>query len=431
MVREKKEEILEKAGEAKDEILEKAGEAKDEILGKAGEAREDIREKVEDINFNTSCIERDAFMLHGPLADQGYDWWWHSFTGVHEKTGEEKAFFIEFFTVNPSLGGAEPIYGQLPENREKGVKPSYMMVKCGAWGEDHAQLHRFFGWDDVVVKEDVPYHISAGECFCSETRTLGQVCVSEEEAAEHPEWMSDAGRMIWDLQIDKNLTFNVGYGASKAMRDTDAFEMFWHVEGMRTAYTGKVNYNGETYLVSPENCYGYADKNWGHDFTSPWLWIASSNLKSKISGEKLQDSAFVIGGGRPKVGNLALDHKLLGAFWYEGEAYEFNFSKVWTLPRTKFACKENKNKVVWRVEMETPIALMQLSLTCQKKDMLLVNYEAPDGAKKHNHLWNGGNGVGEVKLFRKKISLKNKWEWELIDDIEIRNAGCEYGEYDK
>ena len=29
------------------------------------------------------------------------------------------------------------------------------------------------------------------------------------------------------------------------------------------------------------------------------------------------------------------------------------------------------------------------------------------------------------------MSLKNKWEWELVDDMEIANIGCEYGEYSK
>jgi tocopherol cyclase len=67
-----------------------------------------------------SDIARDAFMLKGKLARQGYDWWWHSFTGRDEETGEEKGFFIEFFLLNPALGGAEPIFGQLPANKEKG-----------------------------------------------------------------------------------------------------------------------------------------------------------------------------------------------------------------------------------------------------------------------------------------------------------------------
>ena len=64
---------------------------------------------------------------------------------------------------------------------------------------------------------------------------------------------------------------------------------------------------------------------------------------------------------------------------------------------------------------------MITDITCEKKDMLLVNYEAPDGQKRHNRLWNGGNGRGTVQL----LDLKGN----LIDRIHAENVGCEYGEY--
>ena len=54
--------------------------------------------------------------------------------------------------------------------------------------------------------------------------------------------------------------------------------------------------------------------------------------------------------------------------------------------------------------------------------MLLINYEAPNGKKLHNRLWNGGSGEGRVKLYKGK---------KLIDEVICRNVGCEYGEYDK
>ena len=58
--------------------------------------------------------------------------------------------------------------------------------------------------------------------------------------------------------------------------------------------------------------------------------------------------------------------------------------------------------------------------------MLLVNYEAPDGSKRHNRLWNGGNGWGTVKLYEKKDGGP-----ELVDEVEATHIGCEYGEYDQ
>ena len=87
---------------------------------------------------------------------------------------------------------------------------------------------------------------------------------------------------------------------------------------------------------------------------------------------------------------------------------------------------------------ETPLAKLEAEITCLKKDMLLINYEAPNGKKLHNHLWNGGNGVGNIKLYKKILKTngkdngkKAKFKWELVDDMEAYNIGCEFGQYDK
>ncbi len=363
---------------------------------------------------------RNQFMLTGPLAKRGYDWWWHSFTGYHEKTGEAKPFFIEFFTCNPALGGDKPVFGQ----GEVPKKPSYLMVKCGAWGEQPTQLHRFFGWNQVKMTNGTPFSVEAQSCFLDEKHTKGEVSVSPQDAEAHPEWMCDSGRMRWNLKIKKKIAFHVGYGANAFFRKLNAFEMFWHAEGMKTLYSGWVEWNGEKYLVRPQDCYGYADKNWGGDFTSPWVWLSSNHLTSMRTGKKLKNSVFDIGGGRPKAFHIALNRKLLSDFWYEGKSYEFNFSKFWTFTRTKFDCRESDTQLIWHVEQETLTAKMVTDITCEKKDMLLVNYEAPDGSRRHKRLWNGGNGKGIVKLYRKKCG-----KLKLIDVIKVENTGCEYGEY--
>lgn len=365
--------------------------------------------------FNRHDPSRDACQLFAAQARCGYDWWWHSFTARHSTTGEEKAFFIEYFLCNPALGGSEPSFGQL------GDKPSYLMVKAGAWGKDASQLHRFFSWDKVDVSMSVPYSVRADDCYADEKNLRGSVSVSPEDANAHPEWMCQSGCMSWELNIDKKVAFNVGYGAGPLFRRLQLFAMFWHAEGMKSEYSGYVLWNGEKYIVEPETCYGYADKNWGKDFTSPWVWLSSNNLRSRISGKKLENSVFDIGGGCPKVGPIALKRKLLSAVWHEGKAYEFNFSKFWTFTRTRFSCRETDTHIFWNVEQKTWRNRLVAEISCLKEDMLLINYEAPDGKKRHTRLWNGGNGVGTVRIYR---------DGKLIDDIAAENVGCEYGEYD-
>ncbi len=369
---------------------------------------------------NIHDLNRNQYMLKGKLRNQGYDWWWHSFTAYHSDTGKAQPFFIEFFTCNPALGGKKPIFGQIGN----GQQPSYLMVKCGAWGENAAQLHRFIGWNDVKIKNKPPFAIKAEDCFINENHMRGSVSVTDSE--NHPEWMCSNGSMSWDLKINKEVAFHVGYGTSALLRKLNAFEMYWHAEGMKTAYSGTVTYNGETYIVRPEDCYGYADKNWGSDFTSPWVWLSSNNLTSMITGQKLKNSVFDIGGGRPRVFGISLDRILLSDFWYEGQSFEFNFSKFWTLPHTRFHCQETDSEIIWHVEQWTRKAKMVTDITCDKKDMLLINYEAPNGKKLHNRLWNGGNGKGTVKLYIRRGS-----KFKLIDKIFAENVGCEYGQYDK
>ena len=374
--------------------------------------------------FNHHDITRNAFMLHGPLRHRGYDWWWHSFTAQDALTGEDKPFFIEFFICNPALAGPEPVLGQLPANRANGTLPSYLMVKAGCWGEDHCQLHRFFSLRDVRLHGEAPYEVEAGDCLASETILRGSISITPADALAHPEWMCDAGSLSWDLTVEKQIAFNVGYGASKPLRDAEAFAMYWHAEGMKSAYSGSIVYNGRHYLVTPERSFGYADKNWGRDFTSPWVWLSSCCLKSKRSGKQLENSVFDIGGGRPKVYFLPLDRRLLGAFYYEGTEYDFNFSHVWLNVKTDFSFEEREETVHWHVRQETRFAAMETDVQCAKREMLLVNYEAPDGVKRHNRLWNGGNGRGTVRLFDRLGG-----DLRLVDEIEASHIGCEYGEY--
>lgn len=152
--------------------------------------------------------------------------------------------------------------------------------------------------------------------------------------------------------------------------------------------------------------------------------MSSNNLTSTVKGKKLTNSLFNIGGGRPKIGHPALERKLLAAFYYEGKEYEFNFSKFWTLTHTQFSCRETEAQIIWHVEQKTPLHRMVTDITCDKKDMLLINYEATDGAKRHHRLWNGVNSIGTVQLYECHVDGDR-----LIDTVRAENIGCEYGEY--
>lgn len=375
--------------------------------------------------FNKKDPKRQQCMLTGSFRKKGYDWWWHSFTAINKETKEEKVFFAEFFLINPALGKDEPVLGQLKENKEKGIRPSYMMVKCGTWGNDARQLHRFYGINKVKVSMGVPFSVEAKDCYLDNNNLRLKVDVKEEDVKKHPEWMCQSGSITMDLKAEKVITYNVGYGASGIFRALKAYEMYWHAEGIKTLYSGTVTLDGVEYEVLKDKSYGYQDKNWGSNFTTPWVWLSSNCLKSNITGKVLTNSAFEIGGGKPKVFGISLDRKLLGCMYYEGLEMEFNFSKFWTGSKTEFDCGVKDDLMVWHVKQETKKYVMVTDITCKTNEMLLVNYEDPNGEKKHNHLYNGGTGVGRIQIFKKKGK-----ERILIDDISATHIGCEYGEFD-
>jgi tocopherol cyclase len=371
-----------------------------------------------------SDIRRNLYMLKGPLAKKGYDWWWHNFTGYKRSNGEPKSFFIEYFICNPSLGKDEPILGQAKYNLSDNRKPSYALIKVGYWGKEAKQIHNFYSINNFNY-DNKKLDIKIGECLLTEKMIKGTCSLSMEDALQHPEYMSGWGTMVWDLKVDKQIAFNVGYGASPFIRSLNAFEMFWHAEGIKTQFSGEVILNNEVYDIIPERSHGYSDKNWGSDFTSPWLWISSCNIKSLLTGKTLQNSAIEMGGGNPKIYGFSLGRKLLGCMYYEGDLYEYNFSKFWTGSKVNFTFTESNKLNTWLIEANNQISRVELSLECKKNEMLLINYESPDGKKRHNRLWNGGTGVGEIKLFKRE-----KQELELVDHMSINNVGCEYGEYD-
>jgi hypothetical protein len=364
-----------------------------------------------------STTDRNQFMLTGPLARKGYDWWWHNFTARHEASGAEKAFFIEYFLCNPGLGDVGPKFGG------PGEPPSYGMLKVGCWGEDARQVHDYFGWDEIEIGSG-ELGVRLGQNRLSETQMSGAVAVKSEAALAHPERASDAGALRWNLSIDKQIGFSVGWGAGAAARRLNLFEMYWHAAGIKTAYSGWIDLDGERYLVTPETSFGYADKNWGSNFTSPWIWIGSSDLRSRLTGLPLERSALEIGGGRPRVLGLPLAGQALVYLVHEGTEYEFNFSKPWLRSRVSFDFIEGEVVHRWTVSAETPRHRLEVELSCPRSEMLLMRYQSPDGARRHQRLWNGGTGRGTARLLDKARPD------QPLDLIEIGHAGCEWGTHD-
>lgn len=372
-----------------------------------------------DRGFDKSDPARNVFMLKGSLAKEGFDMWRHCFSGVSRQTGMVRGFGIGFVAYNPELGGDQVVFAQ------EGEKPSYLTIRALIMGERGSSLSRYIPWNQVNIGEELDILVSAKDCFLSETRTMGQIEVSAAHRQENPQEHTDIGRFTWDLKINKEVAFNLGYTTSGPARGANMVDAYWHAEGMKACFEGTVTWNGEIYDVTPELSYGVADKVWGHELNSPWCFFASNHLTSKEEGE-LKNSAFAFGGGAVKIGPMTMDETLIGGIDREGEKYEFNFSKFWTLTRTSTQKKETKQKFRWVIHQETPMTRVALKIECDKADMVVNTYDRPDG-KGTQSIWTGGNGQAQLLLYRKKITLRNKWQWELVDTVTAEDVRLQYG----
>ena len=365
-------------------------------------------------------------MLRGSHAKRGYMRWWHSFTGVCSETQETRTFFVEFFIINPGLGGDQPILGQHPYYKKRGMKPSYVMVKAGAfpdeYGEGGTQLHAFH--PIVALKQaDKPLYVQVEDCFFSETHTAGYVEVSYEEAA-HPSLMTDAGYMEWDLEMHKAISCHTGFLVNPFFTALNALESFWHGEGIRTLFRGTVTLNGITYQVEPESCNGYADKHWGRSFHNPWLQIGVSTLYSTRTGKALKNSALAIDGCCPRFLCFPLKRRLLLQLTYTGEDFEYHFARPALLSRCKWKVKETNRRYIWHIWAQNKTSVIKISYSCLKERMMPINYESPDAVRQKPPLLGSGLATGTIELYR-----RTHGDLQLIDTLTIKNGFCEYKPY--
>lgn len=367
---------------------------------------------------------RNGYMLQGALAKRGYDWWWHSLIGISKRTGQPRPFFIEYFVINPALGGKDPILGQLPENQRQGIRPAYALLKVGSWSENGAvQIHNFYGIEAFAADVD-QMNVRIGSHRATETDLKGSVQLSEQEAIEHPEYMSDAGTMSWNLSVKKVLSYSLGWATSALLRSLNAFQMYWHIQGMKTEYEGTIIWSGEEYEVTPQTSSGYQDKNWGQTYSNPWVWLNCNQFTSHATGQKLSLTSLDVGGAQAIFFGISLPRRLIIAFYHEGKLYDFSFSSFWLFPHQQFDFQVTEDEVQWKITASTLFAKIEISFTCPKQTMQRLNYEDPDGNREHRQLWNGGYASGTVKLYR-RAGLG----FQAIDTFDGAFGGGEYGVY--
>lgn len=98
---------------------------------------------------------------------------------------------------------------------------------------------------------------------------------------------------------------------------------------------------------------------------------------------------------------------------YMGEDFDFI--------RSKWEAKETNRRIIWHILAQNKTAVLKISGSCTKEQMMFLKYENPDGLLSKFPLWAGGAGTGTVQLYRRTPEGR-----ALLDTLELENAFCEY-----
>lgn len=359
--------------------------------------------------------------------------YWRFFLNAMEQTSAiEQMFYIEFEMLNPSVSPEEVQLGFKPRitltaddlqyalagtksaqtlETEMLVQPSYCCVRIGTLGENAKTLCSY----DSIKKIEIntkPFEIVTNNCFFSINKLTGSIGVDKKTATDHPELFTDAGSASWNISYDIIKDCPKGYSVSGTR---------WFPMGYQTKMTGKIKFNGLEYIINPKNSYAYTDRYWGKSLPEPWLHISASDLISKITGKPLFDSAFAI------QGTFDGSVSFIGSF----EGFDIQYisnsngrgnSVVWDCSQMPDEEDIQNNKLHWSVSINYKNWIVDIDVYSKIKDLCNRTLELPEGDRNILSMLSGGNGVGEIKLYK-----KNKKTIEQIEHAELRKVVCEFG----
>lgn len=372
------------------------------------------------------------FGLNGSKKKLGVNLFRTFFTGIDKTTGVEKTFFIELELLNAWVSPHEPVLGFKPRiniteddlqyalagtqsahdlKAETIVMPSYVALRIGILGAEPKQLCTYYAIKNLKFQSK-PFSIQAGNNYITEDQLSGYINLSEEENQKHPEYLCERGFATWNLKYEIIKESDLGY---------DDKENSWFPCGIKTNFTGMINFDGCEYLVEPRKCFGYLERYWGKVLPQEWFHISTSNLTSIISGKTLFDSTFSI------LGVFEDRLSFVGSFegsdiYFTADSSKRNYTAVWNCVQTPESDDEEENKLHWSVSIHSKEWVIDVDLFCKIKELYNRKLELPEGNRKILNVVQGSTAIGEIKLFKK---IKNTLE--QIEYARIGKANCEFG----
>lgn len=358
------------------------------------------------------------------------------FNGVEMTTGADQRFFVEFEMLNPWLSPNETLLGfktrvkvseedlqyalagtQSAQNidTETIVQPSYCVIRVGKLGANAKQLCNYVPVKEVTFNQK-PFEISIGNKSFTETRINGFLSISQEEISAHPELLCESGYVTWDLTYEVRESYGEGY-SDNSMR--------WFPYGLKTFFSGKINFDGTDYLVDTRRCSGYVERYWGNEIPEPWFHINTADLTSVITGKTLFDSSFSIQGSfQDRVSFIGKFEDLEIKFCADGSKRQY--TTIWDCTQMPESENPEENQLHWSVSINHKLWIVDVDIYCKIKELYNRSLEMPQGERKVLNLLEGATGIGEIKLYRR---IGNTLE--QLEHARLNKVICEFGHIEK
>lgn len=374
----------------------------------------------------------DQYLLRGNLRNEGFERWRYIFSAVSKETGQSRIFFVEMYLVNPAVSPDAAVIAQksrldssaedfqyalagtpsaLTVGNELAVKPSYILVKCGAFGKNGKQFNRFLPASEISWNKNTGKMNVANFEFSSEM-LYGRVCVTEKDIQLQPELLCNCGEMNWNLNFEK-------------IHEVKPFEFnhgsVWVLSAAKAAYSGTISFDGEDFAVIPKDSYGYHDKSWGTSFGSQFFHLSASRLSDIITGTSLLDSSIAV--ETDPNGKLKFHLKI------EDQIYRFDNSNFFQHCKENHECIQvpssegQKEKLHWSLSIHKGRTIIDIDVYCDAEELFVRDYEIPQGKRTLLKVLSGGTGHGEIKIFNKV-----KQNLEMLHHVGIYDCICEYGQ---
>lgn len=383
------------------------------------------------MNISKKCAKIIRYQLAGAQKKAGVNTWRYVFNAVENGTGLERKFFIELSMLNPYLSPSDVVLGFKPRVKiseddlqnvlagtlsaqklqsESILTPSYVVVRAGVLGVGAKQICNYFPVKQIKI-DPKNFSVEAGNCVFTEEKLSGRMDFSPSELHDHPEQLCESGIVSWELRYEIKDFFDEGYEGKNSS---------WYATGIKTVFAGNITLDGKEYSIQPRKSCGYMDRFFGKSYPENYIHLSSSNLTSQITGKFLSDSSFSVTGLYDGRVNVMVN--------LEGLKVSFCASK----PKSAYQCVsdfsqmpevDGSEKLHWTISTNDKNYVVDVDVFCLAKLMYVRSLELPEGERKVLKQLMGGNGTGEIRLYK-----RIKKNLELIEHAEIQTCLCEFGQ---